>query len=153
MQNRLPNNPSYSSRYKTDFLWSKTFQSIQNRLPTVQALPVDTKLTSSGPRHSSRYKTEFLQTKSLQLIQNRLPPVQAIPVDAKTYFQQYKPLQSIQILTSSGPSCSRWCKNWLPTVQAIPVDQSLVHLSSILLPQLISKSHLVYELFSSCFPM
>ena len=46
------NNPSHSSRYKTDFLRSKPFQSIQNQLPQVQAIPVDTKPTSSGPRHS-----------------------------------------------------------------------------------------------------
>ena len=62
--------PNHSSRCKTDF-------------PTIQAIPVDTKPTSSGERHSSRYKTDVLQYMPFQSIQNGLPRVQAIPVDTK----------------------------------------------------------------------
>ena len=107
---------------------------MQNRLPPVEAIPVDAKPTYLGQSHYSRFQTNFLQSKQFQLMQNRvlqsrpflsmpnqLPLFQAIIVDAKptssgpsyssrlkTNFLQSKPFQAMQ--------------NQLPPVQAIPVN-------------------------------
>jgi hypothetical protein len=54
--------PSCSSHAKTNFLYSKQFQSSQNRLLTFQAIPGRPKPTSACLSHSSRAKTYLLHS-------------------------------------------------------------------------------------------
>jgi hypothetical protein len=112
--------PSYCGQTKTYFLLSKPFQSCQNRLPLLQAVPVRPKSTfqaipgrpeptSDSLTHSSQAKTDLLNSMSSRQVkiyflpsqpfnssQNQLPPFQAIPVRPK--------------LTSSIPGYSRQAK-------------------------------------------